>query len=246
MAAIPFQRDIDYPESDGRPLAETERHRQEIVDLIFGLQRHFSDAPDVYVGGNMFIYPTPLDRRAAVAPDVFVVKGVGKQIRRTFRVWEEGDRRPCLVIEVTSESTQEEDMVEKMGKYARLGVEEYFLFDPLGEYLSPPLQGFRLVKGRYFGIPLEKDGSLVSQTAGVVLRRENGRARLVNAATGEPLPYVEELEGLRRAAEDRADQEAKARRKESEARRAAEARAAAAEEELARLRREIAERQRRD
>jgi Uma2 family endonuclease len=234
-------------------LAETERHRQEIVDLIFGLQRHFSDVPDVYVGGNMFIYPTPLDRRAAVAPDVFVVRGVDKAVRRTFRVWEEGGHRPCLVIEVTSESTRDEDMVEKMGKYSRLGVEEYFLFDPLGEYLSPPLQGFRLVRGRYFGIPLEKDGSLVSRTTGVLLRRDDGRARLVNAATGEPLPYIEELDGLRRAAEARAAEEAEARQtaearavEEAEARRAAEVRAAAAEEELARLRREIAERQRRD
>jgi Uma2 family endonuclease len=234
MAAIPFQRDIDYPESDGRPLGETDRHRQEIVDLIYGLQQHYAGDPGVYVAGNMFLYYAQGNRSAVVCPDVFVVQGAGKELRRTFKVWEEGDRRPCLVIEVTSESTRDEDLIEKKSKYARLGVEEYFLFDPLGEYLSPPLQGFRLRGSRYFGIPLEEDGSLRSETTGLLLRREGGRSRLVNAATGEPLPRIDELAGLIQAAETRAAG--------AEIRAAAETAARkAAEEELARLRRQLAE-----
>jgi Uma2 family endonuclease len=232
MAAIPFQRDIHYPESDGRPLGETERHRQEIVDLIFGLQQHYRDTPDVYVGGNMFVYSSRGDRSTVVCPDVFVVKGVDKTVRRTFKTWEEGNRRPCLVIEVTSESSREED-VDKKAKYIRLGVEEYFLFDPLGEYLSPSLQGFRLLGGRYLSIPPQKDGSLPSRTTGLILRREGEKLRLVNAATGEPLVRTDEIDARRQAAEARAAEETAARRaaearaaEETAARRAAEARAA--------------------
>jgi Uma2 family endonuclease len=240
MAAIPFQREIDYPESDGRPLGETERHRQEIVDLIYGLQQHFSASPDVYVGGNMFIYTSALDRRKSVCPDVFVAKGVGKHERRTFRLWEEA-QGPCLVIEVTSESTRDEDM-EKKEKYARLGVAEYFLFDPFGEYLSPRLQGFRLRRGGYLAIPRQEDGSLASESCGLILQPEGDKLRLVNAVTGEPLPWVDEIKGLLEAAQSRAAAEAQGRRRESAARQAAEARAAAAEEKLARLLRQLGER----
>jgi len=233
VAALPFQREIDYPESDGRPLAETERHRQVIVDLIYGLQQRYGETPDVYVGGNLFLYYEKGNRSAVVAPDVFVVKGVGKESRNTYKVWEEGGRVPFLVIEVTSASTSDEDLVDKKGKYLRLGVEEYVLFDPLEEYLAPSMQGFRLRNGRYVAIPPHEDGSLESTTTGLVLRREGQRLRLVDAATGEPLLWVDEEKPLRRAAEARAAQEAEARHaaearaaREEEARRTAESRAA--------------------
>jgi Uma2 family endonuclease len=236
MAALPLNDNIDYPESDGRPLGETERHRQEIVDLIYGLQRHFRESPDVYVGGDMFIYYTRGNPRAVVCPDVFVVRGVDKTVRDTFKVWEEDDRRPGLVIEVTSASSRKEDLMDKKSLYALLGVEEYFLFDPREEYLFPSLQGFRLQGGRYVPITPDRDGSLRSETTGLLLRRDDdGRSRLVDAATGARLPRIDELEGLHLSAEARADEEAAARR-------AAEARAEAAEEELARLRRELAQR----
>jgi len=272
VAALPFQREIDYPDSDGRPLAETERHRQVIVDLIYGLQQRYGETSDVYVGGNMFLYYEKGNRSAVVGPDVFVVRGVGKEVRNTFKVWEEGGRVPFLVIEVTSASTSDEDLVDKKAKYLRLGVEEYILFDPLEEYLSPSMQGFRLRGGRYVATPPRKDGSLDSATTGLVLRREGQRLRLVDAATGVPLLWIDEEKPLRRAAEARAaqeaearhaaearaaqeaearraaearaSQEAEARRREAEARFAAEARATAAEEELVRLRRELADRSR--
>jgi Uma2 family endonuclease len=242
-------------------LGETDLHRDEIVDLIYALKERYREVQDVYVAGNLFLYYSRGDRRAVVCPDVFLVKGVAKGPRRTYKLWEEG-KAPSFVIEVTSESTQEEDTVEKMGKYARLGVEEYFLFDPLGEYLSPPLRGFRLEGGRYVVLPSQLDGSLPSETTGLLLRPEGGRLRLVDAASGEPLnPTAEEAAARRleaesrrweaesrRAAEARAD-EASAARKAAEARaEAAEARAdeeasarRAAEDELARLRRVLAE-----
>lgn len=151
------------------------------------------------------------------------------------------------MIEVTSESTSEEDLAKKE-IYARLGVAEYFLFDPFGEYLSPRLQGFRLRHGRYLAVPQQEDGSLVSETTGLLLCSEGEKLRLVNAVTGEPLPWVHELKGLIEAAEARAAAEAKERHKEAEARRVAETHAAqeaegrrVAEEELARLRRQLEE-----
>jgi len=238
MAAFPLEHDIDYPESDGKPLGETPRHRQEIVDLLYVLEQRYRDTPDVCVEGNMFLYYERGNRGAVVCPDVFLVKGVARKLRDTFKVWEEGNRVPSLVIEVTSASTRDEDQIDKKAKYVTLGVEEYFLFDPLGEYLSPPLRGFRLLGNRYRPIQPEPDGSLRMMTTGLKIRHEGRRARLIDAATGEPLRRMEEVtESERRktaallAAEARAAQEAKALR--------------AAEEEIARLRRQLAESQNR-
>jgi Uma2 family endonuclease len=202
MNAIPLQRDIYYPESDGQPMAETDLHRDEMYDLIQALKSRYRDTPDVYVTGNLFLYYAQGDPRAVVAPDVFLVKGVAKEQRRIYKLWEEG-RVPSLVIELTSDSTRDEDLSKKKLCYERLGVEEYFVHDPYQDYLDPALQGFRLVNGRYQRIEPEADGSLRSLTTGLLLRIEGPRLRLVDAGTGEPLLWNEErdeeLERLRHA-----------------------------------------------
>jgi Uma2 family endonuclease len=146
MSAIALSPPLDYPESDGRPLAETQVHGQAVLDLIHTLGRRYADVPDVYVWGNMLLYYVEGNPAACVAPDLFLVKGVDKRVRRVYKLWEEG-RVPSLVIEVTSKSTRDEDMNLKKGLYERLGVEEYFLFDPFGEYLRPRLQGYRRENG---------------------------------------------------------------------------------------------------
>lgn len=191
MTAIPFTKPIHYPESDGKPMAETDVHRREVSDLIGALDDRFRDTPDVYVAGNLFLYYVEGDPRKVVAPDVFVVKGVPKGNRRIYKLWEEG-HVPCMVIELTSDSTRQEDLETKKDCYARLGVEEYFLHDPLGDYLEPPLQGFRLEGGRYHRIAPAPDGSLEIRTLGLRLRKEGERSRLTDAATGDPLPRLDE------------------------------------------------------
>jgi Uma2 family endonuclease len=202
MAAIPLQRDIHYPESDGEPMAETEIHLDVTIDLIQGLRRRYRDVPDIYVVGDMFLYYVQGNPRSVVSPDVFLVRGVPKTPRRRiYKLWEEGEA-PSLVIEVTSDSTSDEDTGKKKAIYERLGVEEYFLFDPLGDYLKPPLQGFRLVEGRYRPIPAEIDGSLRSLVTGLILRPEvDSRLRLVDAETGEPILSDSEIADRLAAAE---------------------------------------------
>ncbi len=220
MTAIPLQREIHYPESDGQPMAETELHREEMTYLIQALQSWYQEEPDVHVGGNLFLYYVQGNPRAVVSPDVYVTKGIRKGLRRVYKLWEEG-KPPSLVIEVTSDSTRAEDLRKKKDIYERLGVEDYLLFDPLGDYLDPRLQGYRLVDGRYRSIPLEPDGSLTSQTIGLKLRPEGHRLLLIDPTTGEPLLSDQEVR-------DRLAEESAARR--------------AAEEELARLRRELTRR----
>jgi Uma2 family endonuclease len=272
MAAIPLEREVHYPESDGQPMAETGIHVEVMLETFGILRERYRQVADVWVGANMFLYYEKGFPKKVVAPDVFVVKGVPNRLRRTFKLWEEG-RPPCLVIEITSDSTRDEDLHKKKGIYERLGVEEYVLHDPLGDYLEPPLQGFRLVRGRYRPIALAPDGSLDCRTLGLRLRRDGVRLRLIEAATGQPLPWREEVEERVREAEaatqkaetarreaeaarreadaarreaDAARQASEAARQEAEKRLAAESAARRAlEEELARLRRELG-RDRRD
>jgi len=139
-------------------------------------------------------------------------------------LWEEG-RAPSFVIEVTSLHTRDEDQKDKKRLYERLGVEEYFLHDPFGEYLSPVLQGYRLVEGRYRPLSPSPDGSLISNVTGLRLRPEGQRLRLSDLATGEPLLWEEEVREQARTQEARADRAEDALR--------------ATEEELVRLRREL-------
>ena len=80
--------------------------------------------------------------------------------------------------------------MEKKKLYERLGVEEYFLFDPFGEYLRPRLQGFRLEDGRYQPLVQRVDGALESRTTGLILRPEGSRLRLQYKDTGELLLWA--------------------------------------------------------
>ena len=141
--------EIIYPDSDGAPMAESDPARDYLVYGVEALDIYFQYREDVYVSGNLFIYYKQGVPSAVVAPDVFVVFGVAKKKRLSYKVWEEGDKVPGFVLEVTSLTTQKNDEQDKPQKYARLGVPEYFQYDPTGDYLKPQLKGSRLVQGKY-------------------------------------------------------------------------------------------------
>src|SRR5207245_5475604 len=105
---ITFDRKIDYPTSDGRPMAETDWHRDLMFALIAMLKMWYARARRVYVSGNLLLYYVPGNKRKHVAPDVFVVRGVSKRKRLYYLLWVEG-KSPEMIIELTSKSTRKED-----------------------------------------------------------------------------------------------------------------------------------------
>ena len=221
---------VDYPCSDGQPLAESDFQLEPIVYAITTLRMHFHPRGRAYVAGDMFLYYEEGNPRAVVAPDVFVVVGAPVHRRHSYKLWEE-PRRPDFVLEITSRSTRKEDWGRKRKVYASLGVGEYWLFDPTGDWLAPRLQGFRLDGGEYRPLPSVAmvDGGLLlhSDALGLDVRLEAGEAlRFHDPATGQDLPSYEEA--LVRIHEERAaHREAQAHlAREVEARRAAEARLA--------------------
>ena len=78
MCALPLEQEIEYPTSDGQPMAETTLHRVVMFDVIGGLERRYAGVPDVWVGGNLFLYYEKGRPEKSVAPDVLFARGVGK------------------------------------------------------------------------------------------------------------------------------------------------------------------------
>ena len=200
--------DVVYPESDGRPLGETGFHVEALVWLHQALKRHLAGRSDAYVASNMFLYYERGNPRGNRSPDVMVILGVDNHTRRTFKTWVE-NAVPTVIFEISSDETYREDVDAKRVLYARLGVAEYFLFDPLGDCLDPRLQGHRLEAGASAYVPIvpDRDGRLESRALGLRLAAEEGMLRLFNARTNAPILTEEEVvEGMERE-RDRAERE---------------------------------------
>ena len=191
--------EVEYPASDGKPMGETGFHIKLIVYVISLLETYFRRRSDVYVGGDMFVYYEEGDPRRCFAPDVFVAFGVSNKERRSWFTWKE-KKVPDVMFEFTSKETREEDLWTKRGLYQWLGVKEYFLFDPLDEYLEPRLQGFRLIEGEYRAIP-EVNNSLQSESLGLTLSADGNRLALTETATGKRLLQLHELQEAYQSAE---------------------------------------------
>lgn len=208
-------------------MAETDAHRNQMIDaLLHPLQERYRRRNDVYVSGNLLLYYEEGNPAASVAPDVFVVFGIPQRERRIYKLWEEG-KAPDVVFELSSRATSNQDLSHKRLLYEALGVTEYFIIDPLGEYLKPPLQGFRLIEEGYYR-PLmptpigNQNWELASDVLKLFLRAEGNQLRLYDPEQTQYLLTRPEEAEARRQAEARAT--------------AAETRAAALEAELARLR----------
>ena len=192
LRLAPFISNHLYPTSDGRPMAETDYHRELMTQLIAELKARYAADSDTYVSGNLLIFYRPSDKRRHVSPDCFVVFGVPKGDRLNYLTWEEG-KGPDVVIELTSKTTRREDEQTKLALYRDvLKVKEYFLFDPFEDYLSPSMQGFRLRAGEFQPIRF-KAGRLPSRLLGVHLERSGHTLRLWEPTTGQWLPTPDEV-----------------------------------------------------
>lgn len=225
-----------YPDSDGKPMGETEYHILAITHLYDVLRPWFRPREGFHVAANMLLYYEQGNPSAVRAPDVMVSKGVrGNHLRRSFRTWEEGVA-PASIIEVTSRGTKDEDQLEKPAVYASIGVKEYLLFDPIGEYLQPRLQGFRLVKGVYVPMKPREADRLSSDELDLVFTIDAHLLRVIDPKTGRRLPtreeHQEQLKLARREARNAKRDAAESKRAAAEA----ERRAAELEAELERLR----------
>lgn len=201
MSTINKAEAIEYSETDGQPMGETETHRRWMT-RIDDILCHRLRGQRAYVGCNLLLYFLPGQPARFVVPDNFVVLDCDPRERRIFKTWEE-QRVPDLFIEVTSLSTQREDQVRKLAIYEELGSREYFLYDPTASYLTPALQGFRLVNGQMTEIEPRADGMLQCQVLGLDLRLNGRRLEVIDSLTGQPA-LTEAEENWQRAESEKA------------------------------------------
>jgi Uma2 family endonuclease len=124
------KKEILYPESDGKPMADNSIQFNWIVYLKSNLDRLLKRAPNVVVIGNMLWYAVEDEPSICAAPDVMVIFGRPKRERGSYKQWLEEDVSPQVVFEILSPSNTRREMREKREWYERYGVEEYYEYDP--------------------------------------------------------------------------------------------------------------------
>ena len=260
LRLTPGPDELRLPSCDDDPVPHNTRQFVALVDCFDSLRQHWRGRPDVFVGADQFLYWDPAYKPGTkggnppTAPDVYVAFGVANRHRNSYVVWEEG-KPPDFVLEVVSPSSRRRDEKEKPGIYAKIGVPEFFLYDPEGK-LKPALSGFELRGGArraYRRLPEERlPGGAVgvrSKVLGLYLcvrppgpEPLDGSLCWYDPAAGAFLPTRHELADGKRQAETRAEAsderaEAAAAKAEASAGRAeaAEARAEAADARVAEL-----------
>jgi hypothetical protein len=103
---------VIYPESDGKPMGETDLHIEETIRLRQLLKRFYA-GQSVYVSGSLLVFYQQGDPKKFVVPDVYAVKALEPRNRRFYKLWVER-RPPDVIFEVTSKKTKKHDTVTRI------------------------------------------------------------------------------------------------------------------------------------
>jgi Uma2 family endonuclease len=192
--------EIDYPESDGLPMAENDLQYEWIVTIREGIDAVFHDDPDVYVSGDLFWYPVEGDNKTVLAPDALVAIGRPKGKRKSYRQWEEGGVAPQVVFEVLSPSNTAREMQAKREFYERHGADEYYEFDPNPDPVK--LRGWERRGGSF--VEIQPISGWVSPRLGI--RFEVGADLTIYRPDGRRFETFQEIERRADEADRRADE----------------------------------------
>jgi Uma2 family endonuclease len=180
------QIDIFYPSSDGEPVAETYDHLYAILTTLEVLKQYLQ-GQQATVLANQFLYYAQGFPKLRVAPDVMVIFDVEPGGRDNYKIWEEG-QVPKVIFEMTSPGTQQQDIETKKELYERIEVQEYWLFDPRGEWIPEKLRGYQLQGEQY--APITDSKSIILN---LTLNVEDKLIGFYRTDTGEKLPFPVEL-----------------------------------------------------
>lgn len=194
------QRQIEYPSEDGKRMAETPKHGQNIVDTSHALNIKFVDRDDVYIIVDGLLYWHEGYPRERVSPDICVIFGVvidKNNPPNSWLAWKHGHVLPNIVFEFTSLATKGNDEKSKFKIYEQImQVPEYVQFDPIGGLLNPRLIVWRLVKDSYIRVKEEAQG-IYSEQLGLYLQMVDGKLRLFDPIKKQLLPTAALSEQMR-------------------------------------------------
>lgn len=198
-------------------MAEGRRHGRARMSITQMVEDYFQRAGrQVYVASDLpVVYPY----EDVFAPDLMVVLDVedprDQDTRTAWIVSQEG-RGLDLALEITHLGDRQKDMAENVVDYARLGIPEYFIYDPLRQQVL----GYRLPASgarRYQPIP-SRGGLLKSQVLGLDLAIAEGKLRFFSS--GALVPEAHELlDRVNAMLDERQERLAEAERRLAEAER---------------------------
>jgi len=172
---------------------------------------HLRKRRPTLIGSSLYIAPVVTDDASGLFdPDLFVAFGADAEgySRRNGYVISEQGKPPDFVLEIASYYTGDLDVTVKRDAYEKLGIPEYWRFDPTGEYNGAFLGADRLVDGRYEPITIVQLGYNIwqgySEALDLCLRWENGELGWHDPATGRHILTIEDVREERIRAEARA------------------------------------------
>jgi Uma2 family endonuclease len=211
--------DIFYPSEDGEPLAETSMHVDAIISTVAVLRNYLAAFPDKspVVLADRFLYYAQGFPRLRVAPDVMVIFEIPQIPYDNYKIWETG-KVPSIIFEITSAGTQTQDRDHKKTLYESIGIQEYWLFDPKGEWIADRLRGYRLQQpdpdlepvyvaiadksSQVLGLRLEVEGSSIG-----FYRQDTGERLLIPSELSEALQAQKQITEQERLRAEAAEQE---------------------------------------
>jgi len=199
MSATAPPTQVHYPDSDGLPMADNTVQFDWIAILKWNAEAYLRDNPDAFVAGDHLIYPVEGDPDTRQAPDVYVAFGRQKKDRGSYRVWEEGDIFPQVVVEVWSPNNRYDQMQKKFEFYERYGAEEYYIVYP---EFPAHVEAWRRDGGKL--VRVEEVNGYTSPRLGFRFVVEKGRL-VVYGPDGRPLRKPSEIAAERDAAEQQRD-----------------------------------------
>ena len=198
LTTPPIVTEIEYPDSDGQPMADNTLQFQWIVIIKENLELLFRDAPDVFVAGDLLWYPVEGQNTIRRAPDAMVAIGRPKGYRGSYQQWREDNIAPQVVFEILSPGNRLAEMSLKFDFYQRYGVEEYYLYDPD----DCELLGW--IRQQEYLRTIEAIDNWVSPRLGIIFQMKNQQLQILRP-DGKPFLSFLELDQLRQEAENRAE-----------------------------------------
>lgn len=209
-APIPDWADPDlFISNDPPPLPDAMHQEPHFTDVMSTLRRHLRGRPNTLISGDSHLYYDRDNLNNRYEPDCYIAFDVNVDTiwpRNGYMTWIAG-KPPDFALEIASKTTGQRDMVVKRRDYARIGIREYWRFDPTGgEFHDAPLGGDRLVNGGYVPIETttEPDGSIWGYSAvlDLWLCWDSGWLLFWNPTTRSFLRNIDAADDDRQAAED--------------------------------------------
>jgi Uma2 family endonuclease len=211
---LPDPLHLEGWEEIDEPLA-TDAHNNEQIDVYTALRARFA-GPRCYVSLNRWLRMDPANPQDLLMPDILVALGVADRSNESHFVPADEGKAPDMLMEFLSQESLRADRTVKPRRYGRLGVREYFLFNPAGRFVPHHvrIQGWTLdTSGGRTALPVEPDGGVNSLVLHVRFAIRFNRVFVLDQETGTPITESQEMRlAYLQEAESRARAEAEVRR----------------------------------